>query len=80
MVDAINSSKLPKEVPIQEIKDFPFVIVTNWDVEEPPRFATKALAKEYLESQGNVYTQYICKVVSRVKGVRPPVTLEEETV
>ncbi len=80
MTEVISSSKIPPETPIQEISDFPFVILNSWEVEETPRFATRALAKQYLEEQGNYSRCYIGKVVSRVKGIKPPVTIEEEQV
>jgi hypothetical protein len=80
MPDAPLSSKMPPETPIQEITDFPFVILSSWEVEESPRFATRALAKKYLEEQGSYSRCYIAKVTSRVKGIKPPVTVEEEDI
>jgi hypothetical protein len=80
MTDAPLSSKIPPETPIQEIKNFPFVILSSWEVEENPRFATRALAKEYLETQGNYSRCYVAKVESRVKGIKPPVIVEEEAI
>ncbi len=80
MTDAPLSSKIPPETPIQEITDFPFVILSSWEVEESPRFATRALAKQYLADQGNYSRCYIAKVTSRVKGIKPPVTVEEEDI
>jgi len=79
-LEAIQSNKHGNVPPITDLQAKPFIVLSRWNVEDEPRFATKQEAKQYIESEGLDRRMYIVKIISRTSPIKPTVILEEETI